>query len=353
MIRRHTSWSVLCLVALAAVIARADDIQTGAQADVVWSERSPLSTLDAVAGRMGASPAGARNSGKEVEYDLKNETFELYVPRSYTGQDRWGLLVWISPGPGGQAPQDLYGLLDKHKLLWAGPNKAGNERIPWIRIGLALDAAHNMKAKYKIDENRVYIAGVSGGGRVSSMIGVAFPDVFQGGIYIIGTNFYRDVPTADGKYWRKTFGAPPAAIFTLARKRSRHVILEGETDMNRDQAKANFEQFKADGFQHVTYLEAPGVGHQRPSPEWMEKAILALEAPPPADLPIKPTTAPAAATKAADDGDEAAKLLRMAKVYLQNDMKPQARDRLEKITREFPSSPSAKEAKKLLEELPR
>ncbi len=342
----RTASLVTCLLALAVASACADDIQTGAQSGVTFPERSPLSALNTVAIRM-----GARDSGKEVEYDLKNESFELYVPKSYTGADAWGLLVWVSPGQGGQAPRDLHDMLDKHKLLWAGPNKAGNERIPWIRMGLALDAAHNMKARYKIDENRVYIAGLSGGGRVSSMMGVGFPDVFQGGIYIIGCNFYREVPTADNRFWRKTFSPPPAAIFTLAKTRSRHVVLEGEKDMNRDQAKANYEQFKKDGFEHTTYLEVPGMGHQFPPADWVEKAIVALDEKPAATIQTAPATRPN--SPPAMKLDDAARLLGVARAYLQNDMKDQARERLEKILKDFPDSPSAAEAKALLEKLSR
>ena len=43
-----------------------------------------------------------------------------------------------------------------------------------------------------------------------------------------------------------------------------------------------FGAFKEDKFAHVTILDVPGMGHERPvgaNVEWFEKAIAALDAP--------------------------------------------------------------------------
>src|SRR6185436_20034892 len=133
---------------------------------------------------------------------------------------------------------------------------------------LCIDAVHNMKKLYDIDPNRVYIAGVSGGGRISSMLGVCYPDVFKGGMYIVGCNYFREMeaPNTGGKVWHRGYAQPKADLFDQAKKNVSHVLLTGETDGNREQTKEYYEKgFKKDGFLHVTYIEVPGMGHQPPN----------------------------------------------------------------------------------------
>ena len=53
-----------------------------------------------------------------------------------------------------------------------------------MRMGVAIDAALNIQKRYRIDPKRVYAAGVSGGGRVASMLGVSYADVKRGGVHL-------------------------------------------------------------------------------------------------------------------------------------------------------------------------
>jgi len=125
----------------------------------------------------------------------------------------------------------------------------------------------------------------------ASMLGVCYPDVFKGGIYMIGCNFYREMtaPNTGGKVWHRGYAPPPADILIQAKKNVSHVLLTGQTDGNREQTKVYYELgFKRDGFQRVTYIEVPGMGHQPPNAEWFEKALKAMEAP-----PASPQTRPA------------------------------------------------------------
>jgi poly(3-hydroxybutyrate) depolymerase len=328
-----------------------------------FTDRSPLSAIPDVGKRMGWTTDMMKRSKSgdnplELEYDLSNESFEILVPTTYAQSDPWGLFVFINPGPTGRPHrQDWLPILEKHKLILIAPNKAGNHRAVWIRMALALDAAHNMKQRYTLDDRRTYVAGVSGGGRTASFLGVCFPDVFTGGFYMIGCNMYKQLPSTEqpGKYFAKAFSAPPAQLFTLAKKRSRHVLLTGDTDANREQTKVNHDAMVKDGFAHATYFQVPGMGHEAPSAEWFEKAILELDkfppvAAPPATRPATPRTRTAAATSK-PPADPAASLLSVARTYIANKRYPQARDRLNRILRDHPTTPAAAEAKKLLEEI--
>src|SRR5258706_8846228 len=324
----------IAILAPAAPALAADEAKTGSY-HTTFTDRSPLSAVEAQAKRFGWQMAGLNASQFEKNYDLPNESFEVNVPESYKAGDGWGLLVWVSAGGGGNVHEGWRDVLEKHKLMWIGPNKVGNERAIWCRMGLAIDAAHNMKKRYDINPNRVFIAGASGGGRVSSMLGVCYPDIFKGGMYIIGCNYYREMtaPNTGGQVWHRGYAPPPGEILIQAKKNVSHVLLTGETDPNREQTKEYYEKgFKKDGFLHVTYIEVPGMDHQPPNAEWFEKGLVAMEdlkPPAAATLPAKTEKAiadkeksPAAAASTAEStpAQEADKLLRNARLYIENQL---------------------------------
>src|ERR1700759_4631196 len=146
---------------------------------LTFKERSPYSARTEIDKRMPYFKPG--------DYDLSVESFEAYVPGTYKpGGAQYGLLVFINSGDDGKNNGNFKPLLDKYHIIWISANKAGNDRLTLHRIGLALDAVHNMKKLYNIDTDRIYLSGISGGGRASSLLMPAYPDVFSGSLYLIG-----------------------------------------------------------------------------------------------------------------------------------------------------------------------
>ena len=86
---------------------------------------------------------------------------------------------------------------------------------------LAFDAVHNMKKFYSIDESRVYVGGASGGGRIASALAVLYPELFHGGLYIIGANYFKPLRTNRGPY-APGFAPPSDKNFELIRARNRY-----------------------------------------------------------------------------------------------------------------------------------
>jgi hypothetical protein len=358
---------ILMLVAVSAhgegpAGARSDEAPAARSASVTltFTERSEQSTNAFIASRMGWPLAA--EAAAMVDYNLPDESFEVYVPADYTGDKPFGLLVFVNPHPSGRPPQNYVPLLDKYHLIYVGPNKVGNDRFVRLRMGLAIDAVENMRKRYKIDPERIYVSGISGGGRVASMLGVGFADVFRGGFYIIGCDFYKEEKSTEKNgYYRRSYNVPPAKIFNLARKSSKHVFLTGDNDGNRDQTQLYYNGFKRDGFEHITYFQVPGMGHQAPDAEWFEKGLAALDEPIAAApvaggarRPVTPATrpsAPPATTQAMDRATVAARLLGTAKMYVDNRQYELGRQKLTWIVQNFADTPAGITARKMLDQI--
>ena len=367
------------VLAVAPAVARADDDakdRTGSF-QIKITERSKESAIPSVVSRLGWESTDAfKKPGVEQDYDLADESFEAYVPPDYTGETLYGLFVWVDPGDKGEPPNLWLPVLEKHKLIWIGPNRCGNNRPPLARFGITLDAVAHMQRTYRIDPGRVYVSGASGGGKCASMLGIAWPDVFTGGCYpMIGCNFYRRVYVTPGgvgrqaEYVPQSFKRPPGKLWEMVTKQRRHVLLTGDTDFNKKYVELMAREAKKDGFAHVTYLQVPGMGHQAPSAEWFEKGIVALDdrsgavapapvaaakAPKPAAARPKPAPAPAKANEAVEAAGpeaDADKLLKLARLYVENRLYNKAREKLKQLVKDHPGTPQAREGEKLLKEI--
>ena len=253
-------------------------------------ERSKNSNIFNVCTRVGWGTrteieAASKKDGKPIDYDLANETFEAYVPEDYTGDEPYGLIVWVSPGPSGSVHRQWLDVLRKHKLIWVGADNSGNDRIPRDphRPGNRRGGIHAEDVQDR-PVPRLCV-GRSGGGRCSSTLAFAFPEIFTGGGYpIIGINFYRRVevgPAANGgtEFYPQGLKPPPGKLAQVMKKERRFVLLTGDNDMNRKETNLYADAMKKDGFKYVTYIQVPGMGHQPPDAEWFEKGIIALDEP--------------------------------------------------------------------------
>src|SRR5438445_12483220 len=95
----------------------------------------------------------------QLEYNIGDESFEIYVPGGYAGEKPYGLFVFDSPGGNGGLMREWKESIDRHELIWVGPNKAGNDRLAIPRMSLMIDAVHNVQKQYKIDPQRIYVSG--------------------------------------------------------------------------------------------------------------------------------------------------------------------------------------------------
>lgn len=365
---RRGTWAAIGAVLIAALVAalRAESPATGPVVrtgpfQVQFTRHSPEADPAKLVKRVGWSVRRMQQQGLETTFNIEKESVEVYVPANYDGTKPFGLLVWVSASPSGRAHEPWLRVLDKHHVIWIGANNSGNDRSVLIRLCLAIEATYNAKVEFKIDEDRVYVAGGSGGGRCSSILGVACADLFRGGFYMIGSDYFRPLAAEQpNQVYPITYLPPGPKVLKLAKEHSRHVLLTGDKDGNRSQTKANYELgFLADEFQHVTYMQVPGMGHQLPPADWFEKGIEYLDDRSEESVRvtarvIMPTTqsSPAASQPAPSAGqDPAERLLRIAKLYVANHRPEDAKLKLRDLIQRYPQSRVCDEGRKLLARL--
>ena len=247
-----TGW--LCLLMSATMSAPPGDFpefKTG-QYDITFEESSPDTAPAELDRRLDVDQ-------EPPAYDIATEKFHVWVPNAYAHDSEWGLFVWVDAGEAPRIHEDWEKVLAEHKLLAIAAYHSGNRRHAVSRMQLAVDAAFNMRRRFNITPRRVYISGVSGGGRVASMVGIAYADVFSGTFPIVGANFYKPIPAPGGGHYPPAF-APVGTILARAKERNRFVFLTGSKDFNRKNTKDVYRRgFEAEGFRHVLYLEVPCV----------------------------------------------------------------------------------------------
>lgn len=234
----------------------APEAKTGAYT-TTFTERNPLSALAEMTRRL--------PNLKPSDYTLSEESYVVSVPAAYKPERPYGLLVFINSFDSGDCEENFKGLLEKHRLIWIAAKKSGNDRPTPARMGMALDAVFNMKKLYAIDPDRVYVMGISGGGRVTSFLAPAFPDVFRGAIYLIGCNSLAAKLPPDLQDRMKTTTS--------------YVFLTGDADFNLPGTKRVFDEYQKAHFARTTYLQVPGMGHEVPPGEWVGKGLAFLDEP--------------------------------------------------------------------------
>lgn len=216
----------------------------------------------------GRNPTGVHPLSRE----LSEEQVFLRMPKELDRRRPAGLLVWIHAIDSPQPPLNVIApACDELGLVIASIANAGNSRDVVNRLQLVLDAVATVSERVPIDPSRVYLTGISGGGRCSSILWSAFPDVFTGAVPIVGLDSYQAAPTGTGQAWAPAFVQPGGSRFALLRKH-RLAAISGEADQNFTEMSVRIDGLLRDGLD-VRLVHQPGMGHEMCAQESFAEAL--------------------------------------------------------------------------------
>lgn len=164
----------------------------GLKNDAVFADYTSLSSNAEIVRRM-LSPLAATQiaidlarTGKrlsEQPVNLSGEKFVLYVPEREPA-DGFGLLVFVPPWNRAAVPSDWIPVLDQSgTILVAAATASGNDAsVLGRRYPLAILAEYNVTKHYRVDPQRIYVSGFSGGSQVALRLALAYPELFRGAI---------------------------------------------------------------------------------------------------------------------------------------------------------------------------
>ncbi len=172
-----------------------------------------------------------------------------------------GVLVYVSPTDSGEPPEGWATVLDEARLVWIAADGFGNSRPTAERMLVAVMAL-KLAAREPVDGRRLYVAGVSGGGRVASLGIAHFPQLFSGALLMVGADFYLPEERA--------------ARELLATRRL--VFLTGSRDFNHREMRRAYQRYHDAGVTRMLWMDEAGFGHEPPRPAQLRVALRFLDA---------------------------------------------------------------------------
>lgn len=188
--------------------------KNGYQKEIVVSQETRLDWTFSLANQSLLSPPAEWLQ----DYDSKSQTYELYVPDSVKtlptsparksppktagesaqpgGKNPTGLplVLFISAGDQPAGWPQFQSVCQQQGMIFASPYRAGNNTPMPKRIHIVLDVLDDIRQHHKVDPDRTYIAGFSGGGRTACGIAFALPELFGGVIPICASGDLREEP---------------------------------------------------------------------------------------------------------------------------------------------------------------
>jgi len=258
-------------------IADAETAATGLQSDVVFSDYTPLASSAELLRRL-LSPLNALQVGKKLAHpavalrdqpiDLAQERFTVYVPPQPPARG-FGVLVFVPPWENAMLPRGWAAILDRHGVIFVSAANSGNAaNVLDRREPLALLGAHNIMQRFRVDSERIYIGGYSGGSRVAMRLALAYPDVFRGAFLNAGSDPIGDAQTP----------LPPPEIFSRFQETTRLVYISGQNDAANVDKDAASTRSMLEWCVFDWYSErSPWTGHEVAGPAVFSRALDMLD----------------------------------------------------------------------------
>lgn len=214
---------------------------------------------------------GRHTKIKDPMRRLADERFHVRLPTDYKPRLKAGLLVWVNAGTSADLPDEFSEWLDESGFIMIGALNIGNSRPTADRYQLAMDMVETARSRYVVDETRVYVTGISGGGRISSHLWMGWPEVFRGAAPIVGLGFYEPIPIGDRTFYPPDYDKPEDRQLNLVLPH--HIAtISGPLDFNYAHIKPCTELMRLHGFE-ARFFDVPDMGHTLPPPKTFSEAM--------------------------------------------------------------------------------
>lgn len=259
---RHLPAFALLLACTGAGFAR-DEPPTGYTPSVTVQTETRLDWMFVLANQ---SPANVPD-GWLTGYDSTKQTYELFVPSKVSSRQAAPLIVFIPPSPQSSICRQWKATCEKRGVILAGVHNVANRVDMPQRVRIVMDVLDDVRRKFRIDPERTYLSGFSGGGRVACSIAFALPEYF-GGV----------IPVCAGGNLRQESWLRHRVISRLSIAQ-----LTGQGDFNRGECE-RLHQTEMDeiGVRCRTWV-VPKLGHGIPNSSVLEETLTWLEE----DLPAR------------------------------------------------------------------
>jgi pimeloyl-ACP methyl ester carboxylesterase len=250
---------------------------TGLLNDVVFTDYTPLSSNAEIIRRLlsplaaAEIPAALARAGSKLSeqpINLAEEKFVLYVPAREPAAG-YGAIVFVPPWNRAALPSDWIPALDQSGVIFVSAARSGNDAsVLGRRYPLALLGEYNVANRYRLDPQRVYIAGFSGGSRVALRLALTYPDVFRGAIL----NASGD-PIGDSRS-----PLPPKDLFFRFQETMHLVYVTGEEDTRVNNDRASMRSMRNWCVSNIDSYVEPLVAHESMSGSALARALEFLSA---------------------------------------------------------------------------
>jgi predicted esterase len=201
-------------------------------------------------------------SQRTAGYVSARQSYELYVPPGYDARRAYPLIVYIPAAMQSEGWQHFQAICRQHQVVFAGVHGAGNAVRMTARARVVLDVLDDVRRRFRIDPDRTYLSGTSGGGNAAAHIVFALPELFGGFMPICGTWSLR----------------PEPMLRQRVSERLSVAVLTGSHDFNGNEMALEFYPILREHRARARLWVYPGMGHAVPNHAQLEGVFLWLEA---------------------------------------------------------------------------
>jgi len=188
--------------------------------------------------------------------------WKVYVPKTYMPTKPAGVIVYVTFSNSWGGSRRAYNeVLDDSNLIWAGVIGAGDKKPMDTRIMRVMLTPTFLAQNYKLDPERMFVGGTSGGAQVAAILATSKPELFKGALFI-----------GDALAWKDKL---PAGIDHV--RKNRYVFMVGSNNTNLNNVRSAAAAYRKAGVEHTKLIVMPNVARKAPTANFIQKAIEYLD----------------------------------------------------------------------------